>query len=532
MACVGIRMGTTNAYMALLPDSSDYITHSMNSVGNPHTEVCVLLTETGEFIAGSQAFREGVVDPTRLVTNFIPLIGKPFSKIPSEFRTLDPRIVDLGKDVAGYRFANGKTIPVSSCLTLMFAALFQDAISFVGSSDIDAVVTVSTTSTDPERQAMKDSATQAGFRVLRIINDATAACIAYALDKDNARSNVVKEVAVIHIGQYHTQIDILEIDDGVYEIKGTKNTLAFTGTEIDKILVKNCVEKFNKSNKVDVTQNARAMRRLERMCKQGKTTLTNSASTRIEVDSIHNGLDMEVQITRAYLESGVTPLIQANLKPLIAGVLSMVSMSPEHITDVVFAGGCSKIPCIKQFLINFFPKATAHYTINPESVVSEGAAIQCGILSSGHPSHTVHTPSVAQLIPPPPTALSVSAPPPQVTNSSASTLEQERAALVQQCSVLENDIRASSFGEDERIAIRYQLSSLRNSIAHIDLRLSGWRVSEDPKLELERRELINCIRAKRLEMGQVAAEAERIAIRQEITMFQTAVSNLDKRIGS
>jgi L1 cell adhesion molecule like protein len=254
----------------------------------------------------------------------------------------------------------------------------QTAESYLGEEVTKAVVTVPAYFNDSQRQATKDAGTIAGLEVLRIINEPTAAAVAYGLDK--AKTSKETNILIFDLGGGTFDVSVLTIDDGVFEVKATAGDTHLGGEDFDNRIVEHCIKDFKRKNKLDLTQSARAMRRLKSACENAKRTLSSSTMTSVELDSLYEGVDYQLSLSRAKFESLCSDLFQNCLKP-VEKVLSDAKMSKSDIHEVILVGGSTRVPKVQELLQNYFGGKELNKSINPDEAVAYGAAVQAGILS-------------------------------------------------------------------------------------------------------------------------------------------------------
>ena len=257
----------------------------------------------------------------------------------------------------------------------------QTAESFLGQTVKDAVITVPAYFNDSQRQATKDAGVIAGLNVLRIINEPTAAALAYGLDREEKTE---KNILIFDCGGGTHDLSVLTIDDGVFEVKATAGDTHLGGEDFDNALVSYCVDEFRKKNKqcADIKENARALRRLRTVCERAKRTLSSATQATVEVDSLIDGIDFQTTITRAKFESLCEPYFQRTIAPLDRLLLD-AKLDKSQIHEIVMVGGSSRIPKIRSLLMNYFNGKKLNDSVNPDEAVAYGAAVQAHILTGG-----------------------------------------------------------------------------------------------------------------------------------------------------
>jgi len=252
--------------------------------------------------------------------------------------------------------------------------------AYIGKSIQNAVITVPAYFNDSQRQATKDAGKIAGLNVLRIINEPTAAAIAYGLDKKNSGNDEERCVLIFDLGGGTFDVSLLSIDDGVFEVKSTAGDTHLGGQDFDNILVDHFVKEFKRKNKSDLTKSNRAMRRLRTQAERAKRTLSAAARANIEIDSLYEGIDFASSITRARFEDLCMHYFRQCLEP-VSKVLQDAKMSKSDVHDVVLVGGSTRIPKIQDMIKSYFNGKEPCKSINPDEAVAYGAAVQAAILS-------------------------------------------------------------------------------------------------------------------------------------------------------
>jgi L1 cell adhesion molecule like protein len=260
---------------------------------------------------------------------------------------------------------------------MILVKMKQIAEEYLGESVHDAVITVPAYFSDSQRQATKDAGAIAGLNVLRIINEPTAAAIAYGLDKKSAGE---KNVLVFDMGGGTHDVSLLSIDDGIFEVKATAGDTHLGGEDFDLRIVDYCAAEFKKKHKQDLSGNIRAIRKLHTAAEKAKRTLSSSSTTTIEVDSLHNGIDFSLILTRARFEDLCSDLFKKALDP-VTRVLEDAKNSKGDVDEIVLVGGSTRIPRVQQLLSDFFNGKELCKNLNPDECVAYGAAVQASILS-------------------------------------------------------------------------------------------------------------------------------------------------------
>ncbi len=373
---IGIDLGTTNSCVAIMEGSQPRVIE--NAEGARTTPSIVAFTEN-EILVGQPAKRQAVTNPENTIFGVKRLIGRRLTdpEVEKDKKLVPFKIVDGGNGDAWVE-ARGKKYSPSQISAFILGKMKETAESFLGEEVKQAVITVPAYFNDAQRQATKDAGKIAGLEVLRIINEPTAAALAYGLDKTEAHT-----IAVYDLGGGTFDITILEIDDGLFEVKSTNGDTFLGGEDFDMRIVNYLAEEFKKEHGVDLTQDKMALQRLKEAAEKAKIELSSATQTEINQPFISMGangqpLHMVVKLTRAKLESLVNDLIQKSLKPCKAA-LKDAGLTPGDIDEVVLVGGMTRMPKVVEEVTKFFGKAP-HKGVNPDEVVAMGAAIQAGVL--------------------------------------------------------------------------------------------------------------------------------------------------------
>ena len=378
MVAVGIDLGTTYSCVGWWKDNRCEII--ANDQGNRTTPSYVSFSDT-ERLIGDGAKNIASMNPENTVFDAKRLIGRKFDEksIEVEKKNLPFDIVDDGNNKpiieVSYKGEKKRYHP-EEISSMVLIKMKEIAESYIGEDVTDAVITVPAYFNDSQRQATKDAGMIAGLNVLRIINEPTAAAIAYGLDNNTEENNVL----IFDLGGGTFDVSLLTIDDGIFEVKATAGDTHLGGEDFDNILVKHFVDEFKRKHHVDITDNKRALRRLRTSCEKAKRTLSNSANASIEIDSLADGVDFFTSITRAKFESLCLNLFQKCLDPVMK-VLKDSNISKSNVDDIVLVGGSTRIPKIQELLSNFFNGKELSKKINPDEAVAYGASVQAAILS-------------------------------------------------------------------------------------------------------------------------------------------------------
>ena len=376
---VGIDLGTTYSCVGVW--QNDRVEIIANDQGNRTTPSYVAFTPD-ERLIGDAAKSQAAANPANTVFDAKRLIGRKFgdASVKSDMAhwpfkvkpgTADKPLIEVT--------ANGetKTFSAEEISAAVLQKMKATAEAYLGEKVTDAVITVPAYFNDSQRQATKDAGAIAGLNVLRIINEPTAAALAYGLDK---KTSGEQNVLIFDCGGGTHDLSILTLDDGVFEVKATAGDTHLGGEDFDNTMVDWCVSEFKKKSKLDVAGNSKALRRLRTACERAKRNLSSSTQSQIEVDSLSEGVDFQATITRAKFESMCEPFFKRCIAPL-EGLLKDAKMSKDQIHEIVMVGGSSRIPKIRELLSGFFNGKKLNDSVNPDEAVAFGAAVQAHILA-------------------------------------------------------------------------------------------------------------------------------------------------------
>ncbi len=373
---IGIDLGTTNSCVAIMDGSQPRVIE--NSEGARTTPSIVGFTDD-ERLVGQPAKRQAVTNPENTVFAVKRLIGRRMGDeaVEKDKKLVPYKIVDGGNGDAWVEVKGEKFSP-SQISASILTKMKETAEAYLGEDVTQAVITVPAYFNDAQRQATKDAGKIAGLEVLRIINEPTAAALAYGLDKKET-----KTIAVYDLGGGTFDITILEIDDGLFEVKSTNGDTFLGGEDFDMRIVNYLADEFKKEHGVDLTDDKMALQRLKEAAEKAKIELSSSSQTEINQPFISMGsngqpLHMVMKLTRAKLESLVNDLIKASMKPCQAA-LKDAGLSKGDIDEIVLVGGMTRMPKVIEEVTSFFGKEP-HKGVNPDEVVAMGAAIQAGVL--------------------------------------------------------------------------------------------------------------------------------------------------------
>ena len=377
---IGIDLGTTYSCVAVW--QNDRVEIIANDQGNRTTPSYVSFT-ADERLVGDAAKQLASTNPLNTVFDAKRLMGRRYNdpNVESDRKHWPFKVIDdNGKPKIEVEFKGHTTSFIPEEISAMvLTKMKQTAEAYLGHPVKSAVVTVPAYFNDAQRQATKDAGTIAGLNVLRIINEPTAAAVAYGLDRLGQKA---QNVLVFDCGGGTHDLSILSIDDGVFEVKSTAGDTHLGGEDFDNILVEHCAAEFQKKTKHDIRGNPRALRRLRTACEKAKRTLSSSTQTSIEVDSLMEGDDLNITMTRAKFEQLCETLFRRTVAPL-DGLLRDAKMSKNEIDEIVMVGGSTRVPRIRQLVSEYFGGKKLNDSVNPDEAVAYGAAVQAHIITGG-----------------------------------------------------------------------------------------------------------------------------------------------------
>jgi len=374
---VGIDLGTTNSVIAVMEGGEPVVIP--NSEGSRTTPSVVAFTKSGERLVGTLARRQAAVNPENTVYSIKRFMGRKFAEVDSE-RKIVPYQVKPGKDdraVVVVPNANKEFTP-EEISALILQKLKADAEAYLGEKVTDAVITVPAYFNDSQRQATKNAGQIAGLNVLRIINEPTAASLAYGLEK---KAN--ETILVFDLGGGTFDVSVLDVGDGVFEVKSTNGDTHLGGDDYDRRIVDWLAEEFKKQNGIDLKTDRQALQRLTEASERAKIELSSRLETTINLPFITadqtGPKHLEMTLTRAKFESLTADLTERTRGPFLAA-LKDANLTPPQIDEVVLVGGSTRMPIIQQLVKDLLGGKEPHKGVNPDEVVAVGAAIQAGVL--------------------------------------------------------------------------------------------------------------------------------------------------------
>jgi heat shock 70kDa protein 1/2/6/8 len=375
---IGIDLGTTYSCVGIFRD--DRIEIIANDQGNRTTPSFVAFTDT-ERLIGDSAKNQVAMNPSNTVFDAKRLIGRKFAdaEVQADMKHFPFKVIEKGgKPVVQVEFKGEvKQFTPEEISSMVLTKMRETAESYLGGTVNNAVVTVPAYFNDSQRQATKDAGLIAGLNVLRIINEPTAAAIAYGLDK---KSEGERNVLIFDLGGGTFDVSLLTIEEGIFEVKSTAGDTHLGGEDFDNRLVNHFVNEFKRKHKKDLSSNARALRRLRTACERAKRTLSSSAQTSIEIDSLYEGIDFYTSITRARFEELCQDLFRSTMDP-VERTLRDAKVDKSSVHEIVLVGGSTRIPKIQKLVSDFFNGKEPNRSINPDEAVAYGAAVQAAILS-------------------------------------------------------------------------------------------------------------------------------------------------------
>lgn len=379
MPAIGIDLGTTYSCVGVWQHGNVEII--ANDQGNRTTPSYVAFTDT-ERLIGDAAKNQVALNPNNTVFDAKRLIGRKFNdpKIQQDMQHWPFKVVsDAGKPKIQVEFkGETKKFAPEEISSMVLVKMKEVAEAYLGSSVRDAVITVPAYFNDSQRQATKDAGAIAGLNVLRIINEPTAAALAYGLDK-NLKGE--RNVLIFDLGGGTFDVSILTIDEGsLFEVRATAGDTHLGGEDFDNRLVNHLAEEFKRKHRKDLRSNPRALRRLRTAAERAKRTLSSSTEATIEIDALYEGIDFYTRVSRARFEELNADLFRGTLEP-VEKALNDAKLDKSSIHDVVLVGGSTRIPKIQSMLQNFFCGKKLNLSINPDEAVAYGAAVQAAILS-------------------------------------------------------------------------------------------------------------------------------------------------------
>lgn len=388
MAAIGIDLGTTYSCVGVW--QNDKVEIIANDQGNRTTPSCVSFNDT-ERLIGDSAKNQMSSNVTNTVFDAKRLIGRNFndSIVQTDIKHFPFKVSpesSTGKPLIEVTYKNElRKFSAEEISSMVLTKMKETAESFLGKTVTKAVITVPAYFSDAQRQSTKDAGRIAGLEVLRIINEPTAAALAYGLDKKNETE---KNILVYDLGGGTFDTSILSLDDGIFEVKATAGDTHLGGEDFDSSMVNHFLAEIKKKHKVDLHENKRALRRLRTVCERAKRTLSTSTVAHIEVDALFDGIDFNTSITRARFEELCAHDFRRCMIP-VESVMRDAKLSKSQVDEVVLVGGSTRIPKIQNMLSEYFHGKKLCKSINPDEAVAYGATVQAAILSGEHESESL-----------------------------------------------------------------------------------------------------------------------------------------------
>jgi len=372
---IGIDLGTTNSVVAVMEGGDPKVI--TNPEGGRTTPSIVAFTKSGERLVGQVAKRQAITNPENTVYSIKRFMGRRFNEVQNEIKTVPYKVVS-GPNGDCRVMALGKEYPPPEISAMILQKMRDAAEQYLGEKVTQAVITVPAYFNDSQRQATKDAGRIAGLDVLRIVNEPTAAALAYGLDKQKDET-----IAVYDFGGGTFDISILEVGEGVVEVKSTNGDTHLGGDDIDKRVIDWIVEEFRKDQGIDLSKDRMALQRLKEAAEKAKMELSTLLETEINLPFITADASgpkhLSMKLTRGRFEQMCEDIFQRSMGP-VKQAIQDAGVTPEQINEVVLVGGSTRIPRIQQIVKDLFNGKEPHKGMNPDEVVAVGAAVQAGVL--------------------------------------------------------------------------------------------------------------------------------------------------------
>ena len=373
---IGIDLGTTNSVVAIMEGNEPKVIP--NADGNRLTPSVVAFTDKGDIPVGEPARRQAVTNPQRTVYSIKRFMGRRHSEVASEEKIVPYKVVGAQNEYVKVQIGDKQYTP-PEISAMVLRKLKEAAESYLGHKVNKAVITVPAYFNDAQRQATKDAGQIAGLEVMRIINEPTAAAMAYGLDK---KKN--EKICVFDLGGGTFDVSILDVAEGVFQVVSTNGDTHLGGDDFDQVLINYCADEFKRDNGIDLRKDPMALQRLQEACEKAKKELSTQNSTDINLPFITADASgpkhLQMNITRSKFEQLVDHLIERCRGP-VEQALKDAKFSPSQIDEVVLVGGSTRIPKVQEMVKKIFGGKEPHKGVNPDEVVAIGAAIQGGVLA-------------------------------------------------------------------------------------------------------------------------------------------------------
>ncbi len=373
---VGIDLGTTNSVVAVMEGGKPTVI--INSEGNRLTPSVVGFTKSGERLVGQLAKRQAVLNPENTIYSAKRFIGRRYSEVQAELKNVPYKVVPGPNDAVRFEIT-GKQYAPEEISALVLRKLVHDAAKYLGEKVNDAVITVPAYFNDAQRSATKDAGKIAGLNVLRIINEPTAAALAYGLDKKKNET-----IMVFDLGGGTFDVSILDVGDGVFEVRSTSGDTHLGGDDFDKKLVDSMAEQFLRDNGIDLRKDRQALQRLTEAAEKAKIELSSAIETTISLPFITADATgpkhLEMKLTRAKFEELTADLLERCVGP-VKQALADAKIAERDIDEVILVGGSTRIPAVQALVRRLTGGKEPNQSVNPDEVVAVGAAIQAGVLA-------------------------------------------------------------------------------------------------------------------------------------------------------
>jgi molecular chaperone DnaK len=373
---IGIDLGTTNSVDAVM--EGDKPTVVVNSEGGRVTPSVVAFTKTGEILVGQVAKRQAALNPERTVYSIKRFMGRKYSEVTEEIKQVTYKVVPGPNDAVRIDI-DGKLYSPEEISSFILRKLTEDASRYLGEKVKDAVITVPAYFNDAQRQATKDAGQIAGLNVLRIINEPTAAALAYGLDK---KQN--EKILVFDLGGGTFDVSILEVGDGVFEVKSTAGDTHLGGDDFDKRIVDWMVQEFKRDQGIDLSKDRQALQRLTEAAEKAKIELSSRLETEINLPFITADASgpkhLLLKLTRAQFEELTHDLVERCIGP-VKQALADAKLSEKDLDEIILVGGATRMPAVRELVKRLTGGKEPNQSVNPDEVVAVGAAIQAGVLT-------------------------------------------------------------------------------------------------------------------------------------------------------